>query len=170
MLKNKKENIFWVFIVLFYLGYTYFIFTKPKIIESKNLIEIKGQLAEKPIFYESTGDNVPSVSFKIIENPAKYEITSCGFENLKREKFLSLKFRDSVIFTTKKTSNLYEKIMKEKEVYSIGSNNHLELLRLKDYNSCEKSVWKEFFLITILLLITAIFSFIHIRNTNQNIE
>jgi hypothetical protein len=170
MLKNKKENIFWAFIVLFYLGYTYFIFTKPKIIESKNLIEIKGQLAEKPIFYESTGDNVPNVSFKIIENSTNYEITSCGFENLKREKFLNLKFRDSVIFTTKKTSNLYEKMMNKKEVYSIGSNKHLELLRLKDYNSCEKSVWKEFFLITILLVITAIFSFIQIRNTNQKIE
>ena len=77
MLKNKKENIFWAFIVLFYLGYTFFIFTKPKLIEGKNLIEIKGQLAEKPIFYESTGDNVPSVSFKIIENPTNYEIISC---------------------------------------------------------------------------------------------
>jgi hypothetical protein len=169
MLKNKKENIFWIFIVLFYLGYTYFVFTKPKIIESKNLIEIKGQLAEKPIFHESTGDNVPSVTFKIIENQRNYEITTCGLKSLKREKFLDLKFRDSVIFRTKKSSNLYEKILNKKEVYSLDTNNHLELLELKDYNSCEKSVWKEFFLITILLLITAMFGFIQIRNKKQNV-
>ena len=51
---NNKATFWWIFMILFYLGYTYFIFAKPNIIESKYLIEIKAELAELPIYYEST--------------------------------------------------------------------------------------------------------------------
>lgn len=158
-MKNKK-NIFWIFLILFYLVYSYFIFSKPQFIKRKNLIEIKGQLAEKPIFFESTGDNIPEINFKIIENSTKYVIKSCGLGNINKEKFLSLKIRDSVIFTIDNNSSFYDKIKNEKEVYSIYSNNNLQLLNLKDYNFCKKSIWKEFFTITILLLVTFLFSFL----------
>ena len=169
MLKSKKETVFWIFIVLFYLGYTYFIFTKPNLIESKNLIEIKAKLLEKPIINESTGDNVPSIVFKIINDNSsiKYRIESCGFEKTKQNDLLNLNYSDSIIFTTTKETTFYQKIVNKKEVFSLSSvKNNLELLSLKDYNSCEKSVWKEFFILTTLLffLMTSVI----IKNSKPN--
>jgi len=86
-----------------------FHFTKPNIIESKDLIEIKAELAELAIYYESTGENVPSVDFKIVGTPTNFTIKSCGLRNLNLSQFDNMKFRDSISFLTNKESTLYEK-------------------------------------------------------------
>jgi hypothetical protein len=169
MKKNKKATFLWIFIVVFYSGYSYFIFTKPSLIESKNLIEIKAELAELPIYYESTGDNVPSLDFKIVGIPTNFKIKSCGLKNLNLSQFKHMKFRDSISFLTNKESTLYEEITNEKEAFSfVIRENDSELLKLSDYNICEKSVWKEFFLLTLLMIITLIFSIVQKdKNTND---
>lgn len=159
MKKNSKATFSWIFMILFYLGYTYFIFAKPNIIESKDLIEIKAELAELPIYYESTGDNVPSLDFKIVGTPTNFTIQPCGLQNLNLSQFENMKFRDSISFLTNKESTLYEKIVDEKEVFSfVFRENNSELLKLSDYNICEKSVWKEFFILTFLMIASLIFS------------
>ncbi|MCD0468741.1 hypothetical protein [Flavobacterium sp. JAS] len=108
MKKNNKATFSWIFMVLFYLGYTYFIFAKPNIIESKDLIEIKAKLAEPPIYYESTGDNVPSLDFKIVGTPINFTIKSCGLQNLNLSQFENMKFRDSISFLTNKVFYLFK--------------------------------------------------------------
>jgi hypothetical protein len=170
MKKNKKTTFLWIFMVVFYLGYTYFIFTKPNLIESKNLIEIKAELAQRPVYYESTGDNVPSLDFKIVGSPTNFTLKSCGLQNLNLRQFENMKFRDSISFLTNKESTLYEKIVNEKEAFSfVFRENNSELLKLSNYNICEKSVWKEFFLLTILMIITLIFSIVR-KDENTNNE
>ncbi len=154
MRKIKKATFVEISIVLFYLFYTYYIFTNPDLIERKNLIEIKAELSELPIYYKSTGDNVPSLDFKIVGTTTNFTIKSCGLQNLNLSQFKNMKFRDSISFLTNKESTLFEKITNEKEVYSfIFRENNSELLNMNDYNICEKSVWKEFFLITLLMII-----------------
>ncbi|REG99672.1 hypothetical protein C8P67_104302 [Flavobacterium aquicola] len=159
----------WIFILLFYLGYTCFIFSKPNLIDSENLIEIKAELAGLPIYYKSTGDNVPSLDFKIVGTPTNFTIKTCGLQNLNLSRFENMKFRDSISFLTNKESTLYEKITNEKEVFSFAiRKNNSELLKLSDYNICKKSVWKEFFLLTLLMIITLIFSIVRKdENTNE---
>ncbi|PXY38744.1 hypothetical protein DMB65_21255 [Flavobacterium cheongpyeongense] len=170
MKKNNKATFSWIFMVLFYLGYTYFIFAKPNIIESKDLIEIKAELAELPIYYESTADNVPSLDFKIVGTPTNFTIKSCGLQNLNLSQFENMKFRDSISFLTNKESTLYEKIINEKEAFSfVFRENNSELLKLSDYNICEKSVWKEFFLLTLLMITALIFSIVR-KDENTNDE
>ena len=102
--------------------------------------------------------------------PTNFTIKSCGLRNLNLSQFENMKFRDSISFLTNKESTLYEKIVNEKEAFSfIFRENNSELLKLSDYNICEKSVWKEFFLLTLLLITALIFSIVR-KDENTNDE
>ncbi|AYN04189.1 hypothetical protein [Flavobacterium sp. 140616W15] len=80
MRKQKKE---WIsFIILVTIIYAIYICFNPNKINTEDLVEIKAQFREKPTYSESTGDNIPEISFKVIEDSYSYYIKGCGLKNL----------------------------------------------------------------------------------------
>ncbi|MCV9933091.1 hypothetical protein OIU80_12430 [Flavobacterium sp. LS1R47] len=162
MRKQKKEWI--TFIILINIIYAIYICFNSNKINAKDLVEIKAQFLEKPTYSESTGDNIPEISFKVIEDSYSYYIKGCGLENLSlidKKDILNSVAYDSVIFKVKKQNSFYEKLRNEKEVFEFKKNqNGLNFMTLKGHNSCEKSAWKEIALITVLLIIALVFGLI----------
>ncbi|MEO1054978.1 MAG: hypothetical protein AAFX87_30370 [Bacteroidota bacterium] len=162
MSKFKKEVIFLSIVILIYIGYTTYIYLRPKNISPNSLIEISGLLLEQPGYEETNGDNASNISFQLIGDTRKFKIESCGVKAIDLEVMTNLKSRDSVTFKVKEKHhrNLRESINSRIEVFELRISSTETILSLDNYNKCEKSVWKEIFLVTVLLVLALVFTFI----------
>jgi len=160
MTKSKKENIQISVIILFYIGYVTYIYLKPDNISPTTLSELSGLLLAEPKYEEPNGDNVPNINFQLIGDARKFKIESCGLKEIDFENMMNLESRDSVIFKIKSQEhlNIRERINSRIEVFELKTSSVDKLLLLDNYNNCEKSVWKELLLVTILMVIGLAFT------------
>jgi hypothetical protein len=160
MTKRNKYILLDLGIVIFYLCYVFYIFKSPDVVEVNELVEVTGQLNAKPIYDSPTGDNVPSINFKISNNSSTYTIKSCQLQQISIDNFLNSNLLDTLKFSIKKDISLLEKINSEIEVFQLKdiTTNHT-YFSLTQVNSCKKIAWKEFSLVTLLLIGALIFSF-----------
>jgi hypothetical protein len=161
MRKQKKERITSLIIIIIYIIYIIYICFNPNKINAEDLVEIKAQFREKPTYSEPTGDNTPQISFKIIEESYSCYLEGCSLKNLSltdQKDILNSVPYDSVIFKVKKQNSFYERLRNEKEVFELRkSQDGLNFITLQEHNSCEKSVWKELALVTIILILALVF-------------
>lgn len=170
MTKAGKETIQLTLIILFYIGCVTYVYLKPDNISNDTLTEIKGLLLEKPKYVKPNGDNVPNINFQLIGDSRNFKITSCGLKEIEFEKMMELESRDSVIFKIKELEHrtIEERISSRNEVFELKTNYVNTILSLYDYNNCEKSVWKELFLVTVLMIVGLVFTLVE-RGNNKSL-
>ncbi len=137
---NKYVGL--VFLATVVVLYAY---VNPNTIKHSDTKKIEIKLASKPEFDEPNGDNVPSISFKADGYPNDFDISHCALHLINMQDILSLNKGD---YLTVLVDKKYLSYKKKRLVYhpiticGIELKSKGQILKLEEYNTCEKKSWK----------------------------